>query len=94
MDTNYKSWLFIGIYPTGEYYCDKRVEEHGDYKKIGCINFSDLSITKYSVEKRYDVVYNIMESEVEQYKEIGYVQLSECDQRYYFDKVAKLNKNQ
>ena len=31
-------WLFIGAFPGGDLYADKRIYEHGDYKKIALVN--------------------------------------------------------
>jgi hypothetical protein len=39
-----KGRLFIGIYPTGLSYSDRGVEEHGDYKKLGYLNYASLKL--------------------------------------------------
>ena len=31
-------WLFIGAFPGGDVYADKRIQENGDYKKIALVN--------------------------------------------------------
>jgi hypothetical protein len=36
--------LFSGVFPTGISYCDRRVEEHGDYKRCALLSFSTLEL--------------------------------------------------
>lgn len=43
-----KERLFIGCFPTGLVYCDKSIEEHGDYKKIAYLNYNTLELEIYS----------------------------------------------
>jgi hypothetical protein len=40
-----KDRLFIGVMPCGISYADRAREEDGDYKKVGFLNFADLSFT-------------------------------------------------
>lgn len=39
--------IFIGVFPTGISYADRKVERHGDYKKLAFLYFDDLSLTVY-----------------------------------------------
>jgi hypothetical protein len=36
--------LFIGVYPTGIVYADKRVEDHGNYKKVAFLSYRTLEL--------------------------------------------------
>lgn len=40
--------LFSGVFPTGISYADRSREEHGDYKKIAFLSFSDLRLEIYA----------------------------------------------
>jgi hypothetical protein len=35
--------LFAGVYPTGVYYSDRRLDVNGDFKRLAAIRFRDLS---------------------------------------------------
>jgi hypothetical protein len=43
-----KNRLFIGVYPAGLVYADRGREVHGDYKRLGFLQYSSL---KLDVEK-------------------------------------------
>jgi len=36
--------LFIGVWSTGIQYCDRYVEEHGDYKKLAFLPYRTLEL--------------------------------------------------
>lgn len=40
--------LFMGVFPTGIYYADRRNQRSGDYKTVGFIHFDDLEGEIYS----------------------------------------------
>lgn len=46
--------LFVGIYPAGIVYADRRKEEHGDYKCIAFLSFDTLELTIY--DKKSDLL--------------------------------------
>jgi hypothetical protein len=39
--------LFIGVFPGGISYCDRRREEHGDYQKIAFLPYRSLELKIY-----------------------------------------------
>lgn len=39
--------LFIGVFPTGLSYADRRQEENGDYKVVAHLSFADLTLDIY-----------------------------------------------
>lgn len=46
-DIRMRDPLFIGIYPTGIVYADKRIEKNGDYKKIAFLPYDTLELEVY-----------------------------------------------
>jgi len=42
--SNANDRLFIGVMPAGISYCDKTVEEHGDYKKLAFLPYDTLKL--------------------------------------------------
>ena len=36
--------LFIGIFPGGISYCDRKIEEHGDYKQVAFLPYDTLEL--------------------------------------------------
>lgn len=39
--------LFIGLFPTGVVYCDRSIEEHGDFQKVAYLNYRTLVLEVY-----------------------------------------------
>lgn len=44
MKMSAKDALFIGVYPTGLVYADRRHEKHGDYKRCAYLNYRTLAL--------------------------------------------------
>src|SRR5947209_19655859 len=36
--------IFVGLFPTGIVYADRKVERHGDYKRLGFLPYSTLAL--------------------------------------------------
>ena len=57
-------WLFIGVYPTGEQYADRTINERGDFKKIAFVfnepqyNWDNNDVTKATNSYRVEVESN------------------------------------
>lgn len=47
MSNNKPNRLFIGVFPTGISYADRKVEEHGDYKKLAFLPYRTLELEWY-----------------------------------------------
>ena len=52
--------LFVGVYPTGIAYADRRTEEHGDYKKLAFLDYRTLRLREY-VKPDHDLLPAVRE---------------------------------
>ena len=41
--------LFIGLYPAGIVYADRKIEEHGDYRRVGFLPYDTLVFQPHKV---------------------------------------------
>jgi hypothetical protein len=85
------NWLFIGTYPAARVYSDRRKESHGDYHKIGIVQYNPLKVNVYDKDPKYADVVKMMEEDMEQMRKDGYVQTSYTGQTAKVSEMPKVD---